>query len=136
MHFFYLRDFNSKQAFKSARQIGCIAYDFSKETNTVRYHFSVCHPSDVFNKVNAKKIAAGRMQSKPFEVQNTSNVELTPTSALKLVMKHIKDSNNASSINYKVGGVKNEHAKHANYGTSFSAMMSARKWLNTNVEKE
>ncbi len=85
----YMRDYSTP----NKRMVGCLAVDINKETNEVRYAFSVCSPLDTFQKDLAKRIAFSKLKNAKSSTVLQGEIPKTGHEITKLIMQDIVAKN-------------------------------------------
>lgn len=93
----YMRDYSTQ----NKRMVGCLAVDINRETNEVRYAFSVCSPLDVFQKDLAKRIAFSKLKSDKSSTVMQGNVPKTGHEITKWIMQDIVAKNEVQTKGVK-----------------------------------
>lgn len=70
--------------------IGCVAFDSSKTSETLRYQVSVHNPRDKFSRSLARQIALGRLVESPFVLESVQDGTIHDVVAK--IMKDIVES--------------------------------------------
>jgi len=94
MRFLYIREKGPVGTTKKGEKlrgkpIACIASVLNKETKTLSFGMSVCHPKDASSKKMFRKIALGRLQECPVVI---SGVEPGAKAITKKLMQSLADS--------------------------------------------
>lgn len=85
----YMRDYSTA----NKRMVGCLAVDINRETNEVRYAFSVCSPLDTFQKDLAKRIAFSKLKNEKSSTVMQGDIPKTGHEITKLIMQDIVAKN-------------------------------------------